>query len=179
MVKMMKRLDNTKLQNIDLCCFVKNSLPLIIFLCLSNSNSYHHHVYKNEINHANTLRRGSNWSFLLFNKNIYIYLRGTSMQTQATQLLTQLSSSARPTFITWLSPRNFFRGESIVMQISFVMLLFSDQISGRGKSFQGGKLPQGGAPCPPPPWKKARLFRCKCSRRGFGFLLYHIMTPSC
>ena len=38
------------------------------------------------------------------------------------------------------------------MQISFVMLLFSDQISGRGKSFEGGKLPQGGAPL----WKKAR-----------------------
>ena len=31
------------------------------------------------------------------------------------------------------------------MQISFVMLLFSDQISRTGKSFQGGKLPQGGA----------------------------------
>ena len=30
----------------------------------------------------------------------------------------------------------FFRGaKSIVMQISFVMLLFSDQISGRGKRF--------------------------------------------
>ena len=37
----------------------------------------------------------------------------------------------------------FSRGaKSIVMQISFVMLLFSDQISGRGKTFQGG------APCP-------------------------------
>ena len=31
-----------------------------------------------------------------------------------------------------------FSGESIVMQISFVMLLFSDQISRGGKSFQGG-----------------------------------------
>ena len=31
------------------------------------------------------------------------------------------------------------------MQISFVMLSFSDQFSGRGKSFQGDKLPQGGA----------------------------------
>ena len=43
----------------------------------------------------------------------------------------------------WLSSRNVFRGaaKSIVMQISFVMLLFSDQLSGRGKSFQGGKLP--------------------------------------
>ena len=30
---------------------------------------------------------------------------------------------------------------------SFVMLLFSDQISGRGKSLQGGKLPQGAHPC--------------------------------
>ena len=41
--------------------------------------------------------------------------------------------------------------KSNVMQISIVMLLFSvsDQISGRGKSFQGGKLPQG-HPLPPP-----------------------------
>ena len=49
----------------------------------------------------------------------------------------------------------FSRGKSIVMQISFVMLLFSDQILGRGKSFQGGKLPQGGAPYLSL-WKKAR-----------------------
>ena len=36
------------------------------------------------------------------------------------------------------------------MQISIVILLFSDQISGRSKSFQGGKLPEGRAPpCPP------------------------------
>ena len=41
--------------------------------------------------------------------------------------------------------------ESIVVQISFVMLLFSDQMSGRGKSFQGGKLPQRGVPPAPPP----------------------------
>ena len=39
--------------------------------------------------------------------------------------------------------------KSIVMQISIVILLFSDQISGRGKSFQGGKRPQEGAPLPP------------------------------
>ena len=39
------------------------------------------------------------------------------------------------------------------MQISIVILLFSDQISRRGESFQGGgKLPQGGAL-----WKKASL----------------------
>ena len=38
------------------------------------------------------------------------------------------------------------------MQISIVILLFSDQISGRGESFQGGKLPQGGALL----WKKVR-----------------------
>ena len=31
---------------------------------------------------------------------------------------------------------------------SIVMLLFSDQISRRGKSFQGGKLPQGAPPAP-------------------------------
>ena len=32
------------------------------------------------------------------------------------------------------------------MQISIVILLFSDQMSGRGESFQGGKLPP---PAPP------------------------------
>ena len=42
----------------------------------------------------------------------------------------------------WFSSGNFFRAKSIDMKISIVMLLFSDQISGRGKSFQGGKLPQ-------------------------------------
>ena len=36
------------------------------------------------------------------------------------------------------------------MQISFVMPLFSDQISGRGKSFQGEQTASGGrSPCPP------------------------------
>ena len=47
--------------------------------------------------------------------------------------------------------RIFFRGgaKSIVMQISVVMLLLSNQISGRGKSFHGGKLPQGGRPPSP------------------------------
>ena len=59
-------------------------------------------------------------------------------------------------FQSWLSSRNFFRGaKSTVMQISFVMLLFSDQISGRGKSLQGGKTASGGRPLPP--WKKARV----------------------
>ena len=45
----------------------------------------------------------------------------------------------------------FFRGaKSIVMQISIVILLFLDQISGKGKSFQGGKTASGGTPlCPP------------------------------
>ena len=42
----------------------------------------------------------------------------------------------------------FFSGGSIVMQISFVMLLFSNQISGRDKIFQG-ETASGGAPCPP------------------------------
>ena len=32
------------------------------------------------------------------------------------------------------------------MQISFVMLLFSEQISGRGKSFQGGGQTASGPP---------------------------------
>ena len=57
--------------------------------------------------------------------------------------------------LSWLSPRNFFQGgaKSIVMQIPIVILLFSDQISGRGKSFQGGKLAQGAPPAPL--WEKA------------------------
>ena len=41
------------------------------------------------------------------------------------------------------------------MHISIVILLFSDQISGRGESFQGGKLPQ--RPPAPPLWKKASV----------------------
>ena len=53
----------------------------------------------------------------------------------------------------------FFSGgaKSIVMQISIVILLFSDQISGRGESFQGGQTASGGAP-PAPLWKKARKY---------------------
>ena len=40
--------------------------------------------------------------------------------------------------------KEFFQGgESIVMQISFVMLLFSDQISGGGKSLQGANCLRG------------------------------------
>ena len=57
-----------------------------------------------------------------------------------------------------LSPGNFFQGsKSIVMQISIVILLFSDQISWRGKSFQGlaNCLRGGGAP----PWEKASVYR--------------------
>ena len=49
-----------------------------------------------------------------------------------------------------------FRGaKSIVMQISFVMILFSDQISGSGKSFRGTNCLRGASPAPLPPWKKA------------------------
>ena len=44
----------------------------------------------------------------------------------------------------------FSRGaKSIVMQISFVILLFSDQISGRGKSFQGANCLREHPPAPP------------------------------
>ena len=57
--------------------------------------------------------------------------------------------------VYWLSSRNLFSGggggaKSIVMQISFVkliFLLFSDQISGRDKSRGANCLR--GAPCPP------------------------------
>ena len=57
-------------------------------------------------------------------------------------------------------PGIFSRGKSIVMQISFVMLiflLFWDQISGE-KVSEGGQSASG-APCPPPLWKKARMGR--------------------
>ena len=55
------------------------------------------------------------------------------------------------TVILWLSPGNFFGGgaKSIVMQISIVILLFSDQISGRGKFSRGGgaNCLRGAPPC--------------------------------
>ena len=58
--------------------------------------------------------------------------------------------------IFWLSSRNFFGGESIVMLIS---LLFSYQISGGQKSLRRGNLPQG-APCPfPPPHGRKPVLR--------------------
>ena len=41
------------------------------------------------------------------------------------------------------------------MQISIVVLLFSDQTSGRGKVFKGGQLPQGAPPAPL--WEKPDL----------------------
>ena len=68
---------------------------------------------------------------------------------------------AYPWVTYWLSSRNFFRGQkSIAMQISVVMLiylLFSYQISG-GEVSEGGKLSQGGAPCPPCGRKPAYRF---------------------
>ena len=51
---------------------------------------------------------------------------------------------------TGFLPGIFSRGgaKSIVMQISFVMLLFSDQISQRGKVSEGGATClRGDAPC--------------------------------
>ena len=59
----------------------------------------------------------------------------------------------KASFISWLSARNFFgEGGSIVMQISVVILLFSDQISGRGESFRGrGNCLRGRPSAPPPP----------------------------
>ena len=62
--------------------------------------------------------------------------------------------------ISMLSTRNFFRG-SIVMQISFVMLiflLFSDQI------LEGDKL-LAGAP-PAPLWRNARSYKICVSVEG-------------
>ena len=64
--------------------------------------------------------------------------------------------SSRATISSVKSETGFLLGifsggaKSIVMQISIVILLFLDQISGRGESFQGGQTASGGgAPCPP------------------------------
>ena len=79
--------------------------------------------------------------------------------------------------VHWLPSRNFSGGgaKSIVIQIYFVFLLFSDQISGWTKSPRGGgKLPQGGAPV----WKKAstiRLLSTNCSfhTKNIRTLVFH------
>ena len=43
------------------------------------------------------------------------------------------------------------------MQISIVIMLFLDQISGRGKSFQGGGTASGGHPLPSPVEESQKL----------------------
>ena len=60
------------------------------------------------------------------------------------------------------------------MQISFVMLLFTDQISGRGKGFQGGKLPQGGAP----PVEESQYAFKNASNTAVPVLMYKTGTES-
>ena len=50
-------------------------------------------------------------------------------------------------YLFWLTSRNFFRGaKSIVM---LIFQLFSDQISGRGKSLWGATCLRGAPPMPP------------------------------
>ena len=56
----------------------------------------------------------------------------------------------------------FHGGKSIVMQISIVILLFLDQISGRGKSFQGAAYCLRGAP-PAPLVEESQSVYCICS----------------
>ena len=72
--------------------------------------------------------------------------------------------------------QEFLQGaKSIVMQISFVMLiflLFSDQISGEQKSRGGGKLPQGASPL----WKKARNNMTKGFFSANCFIEVHIVN---
>ena len=77
---------------------------------------------------------------------------------------------------SWLSSRKFFLGvKSIVMQISFVMLillLFSDQIS-RGQKSPRGQTAAGSAPCPPVEKSQAslvHLLSTVCELKGFLFL---------
>ena len=73
------------------------------------------------------------------------------------------------TVVLWLSSRNFFQGaKSIVMQIYFVTLLFSDQISGRGKVSEGGKLPHGPPVSPlPPPVEESQYSKHLVATRRF------------
>ena len=69
-----------------------------------------------------------------------------------TKILTSADEMSCRVFTTLAFFQEFFQGggKSIVMQISFVMLLFLDQVSGRGKSFQGG------APLNPPPVEESQ-----------------------
>ena len=73
----------------------------------------------------------------------FLYVRTYCTQLELDNKCDRLLSYSNADLF-WLSPRNFFQGggaKSIVMQISIVILLFSDQISGRGKSFQRGAPP--------------------------------------
>ena len=86
-----------------------------------------------------------------FNRKVILY-DDQNANSSFTICLKSDSLQFNFSLLSWLSSRNFFQGgKSIVMQISIVMPLFSDQISGRGTSFRGGKLSQGA----PPLWKKA------------------------
>ena len=65
---------------------------------------------------------------------------------------TSKNSTLDPMSRFWLSSRNFFQGGTIVMQISFVMLiflLFSDQILRGTKVSEWGSLPERGASLSP------------------------------
>ena len=74
-----------------------------------------------------------------------IYSRQTRIMTPPQTI----SILVRWKILLWLSSRNFFQGvKSIVMQISFVMLLFLDQISGTSKSFRGANCLRGRPPAP-------------------------------
>ena len=65
------------------------------------------------------------------------------------------------------------------MQISFVMLLFSDQISGRGKSVQGeAKCLRGAPPCGRKPASKSTLYR-KVALLLTGFICKVDPNPGC
>ena len=77
--------------------------------------------------------------------------------------------------------------KSIVMQISIVILLFSDQISGRGKSFQRGENCLRGRPLPPcgkTPGGKDVMFQKvtrtqgNVGRRSEKDLLKHVLNVS-
>ena len=64
----------------------------------------------------------------------------------------------------WLSSGNFFQGGE-----SIVILLFSDQISGRGKSFQGDKLPRGGRPPCPPVEESQQIMKISLKSEGEAY----------
>ena len=88
-----------------------------------------------------------------------MFVEGMCEVAKITTICIKISTFEKRYFVFdqnfWLSSMNVFQGggaKSIVMQISFVMLifpLFSDQISGGAKVSEGGQTASGGGGRPP------------------------------